>query len=298
MKILLLLGQSGVGKTTVAQELCKNEERYHFVDSFTDRQKRDKNEWGHIFVDSDYMDAMFKDPTLVAKTEIAHNRYCSLEYQFEKDKVNVYIVDLEGLNNVIDFFPQADIMTILLTKNNFTFDCDERTSRDIALPCREDVDFLIENEGSVKSTVGTINTLVTNDWFRKPSHKVTTIEDALEDIYEKRRYLDAIQQSLEYQKWHRDKDIYIKIVDYLSEKQYDDYDVKIVRDDDPSWDGEGCSYYVFALYKEEDLKWTDTDRIYGLVSKNIHDYCNMHNLGNFYWRFNIQVLWEDEFIGF
>ena len=205
---------------------------------------------------------------------------------------------MEGLNNVIDFFPQADIMTILLTKNNFTFDCDERTSRDIALPCREDVDFLIENEGSVKSTVGTINTLVTNDWFRKPSHKVTTIEDALEDIYEKRRYLDAIQQSLEYQKWHRDKDIYIKIVDYLSEKQYDDYDVKIVRDDDPSWDGEGCSYYVFALYKEEDLKWTDTDRIYGLVSKNIHDYCNMHNLGNFYWRFNIQVLWEDEFIGF
>lgn len=40
MKILLLLGQSGVGKTTVAQELCKNEERYHFVDSFTDRRKK------------------------------------------------------------------------------------------------------------------------------------------------------------------------------------------------------------------------------------------------------------------
>lgn len=298
MKILLLLGQSGVGKTTIAKELCKDE-KYNFVNSYTDRPARTKNgeeEWGHIFVNTNHMDFILKDSTLVAKSCIDAHRYCALEYQFVENKINVYIVDLNGLNDVIHHFPRADIMTVLITKSNFTIDDDLRTSRDIALPCREDVDFLIENNNTVSSAAGTINVLVNHDWFRKPSHVAKTIEDALKDVYEARRYLDEIQASLKFQRWHRDKEIYVELVDFLSKQKYD-YDVKIVRDDDPSLDGESCPYYIFVLYKEKELQWVDTDAIYSKVSKYIHQFNDENDLDKFYFRCDIQVLWEGEFIG-
>lgn len=295
MKILLLLGQSGVGKTSIAKELCKDS-RYNFIDSFTDRPKRNKKEWGHIFVNIDYMDVMLKDPTLVAKTFIHEHRYCALEYQFVEDKINIYIVDLDGLNDVIHHFPHADIMTVLITKDNFTIDDDLRTNRDISLPCREDVDFLINNDTTITSAAGTINVLVSHDWFRKPSHKAKTIEDALEDVYEARRYLDEVNASLQFQRWNRDKKIYFQLIDYLSKQEYT-YDIKIVRDDEPLLDDESCPYYIYALYKEEKLQWTDTDTIYHEITKYIHDFNEENRLDKFYWRCDIKVVWEEDFIG-
>ena len=60
MKIILLAGQSGSGKTSVGRELAKNEDKYNFVHSYTDRQMRETNEYGHTFVDSKEMDSLLK----------------------------------------------------------------------------------------------------------------------------------------------------------------------------------------------------------------------------------------------
>ena len=294
MKILLLLGVSGVGKTSIAKELYKNEDRYHYVSSFTDRLMRENNEWGHTFVNSDYMDLMFKDSNLVAKTTIDEDRYCVLNYQFDKDKVNIYITDLAGLNDVISFFPYADIMSILITRDRYSLadKTGERSRRNILLPCREDVDFLIENDSSIRSAVETIDTLVCNDWFRKPSHKATTIEDALKKVDDKRRHLNEIERSLQFQRWYRDKNIYIDIFNYLLEQDYDDFNIKIIKDNNPSWGDDECPYYFFVLYEEKDTSWVDSDRIYSLVLKHLHEYCDLHNLDMFYLRCDIEVLWE------
>ena len=63
MKIILLAGQSGSGKTSIGRELAKNEDKYNFVHSYTDRQMRETNEYGHTFVNSKEMDLLLKRPS-------------------------------------------------------------------------------------------------------------------------------------------------------------------------------------------------------------------------------------------
>jgi guanylate kinase len=47
--IICLIGQSGSGKTTIAKELEKI--GYYILQSYTTREPRSENEWGHTFVD-------------------------------------------------------------------------------------------------------------------------------------------------------------------------------------------------------------------------------------------------------
>ena len=102
MKIILMCGMSGSGKTTIAKKLCeKYNERYNFIFSYTDRGKRNKDEWGHIFVNSILMDDILEYENIVAQSKINKKRYCSIFSQFDKDKINLYIVDVNGINDVI-----------------------------------------------------------------------------------------------------------------------------------------------------------------------------------------------------
>ncbi|MDV7402737.1 hypothetical protein RZS08_65550, partial [Arthrospira platensis SPKY1] len=54
-KIICLCGESGSGKTTIAELLEK--EGYNYIQSYTTRKARFEGEKGHIFVDEPPMDS-------------------------------------------------------------------------------------------------------------------------------------------------------------------------------------------------------------------------------------------------
>ena len=149
MKILLICGESGVGKSTIAYELSKNND-YSLVRSITDRPRRTK-EMDHIFVDKDTMDyAPVKD--IVAYTKIDGYRYCTLFRQFHSEKINVYVVDSPGLRDVRLAFPKADIASVLIKRNNVYIDAN-RKNRSIEVPTEKDVTFTINNNTTIENAV-------------------------------------------------------------------------------------------------------------------------------------------------
>ena len=295
MKIILLAGQSGSGKTSVGRELAKNEDKYNLIQSYTDRQMRETNEYGHTFVNSKEMDFLLKRDDVVASTQIREKRYCTIKSQFDKDKINIYIVDAHGINDTIEAFPRADIMTILIMRDSIDVES-ERVERDVAIPLREDVDFLINNDTSIESAAATIDVLVNADLFSKPSHVFHTIEDSLEAIYEQRRYLQQIEKSLEEQRWYRDQSLYSQLINYVNKQIKKDFDVTIKKDHEPQWNGEDCVYTVIALYKD-DIMPAETFRINELLSKHVYDFCSENDCMDIMYRTYIDSDWvglEDE----
>lgn len=296
MRIILLTGQSGTGKTSIGRELAKNEEKYNFVHSYTDRPMRTYDEWGHTFVESKYMDLLLERNDIVAQTQIKEKRYCTIKSQFDENKINIYTVDINGVNDTLKAFPRADIMTILLRRNDSDVDY-ERVNRDVAVPPREDVDFLIDNNSSIESAAATINVLVNADLFNKPSRILKTIEDSLEAVYEQRRYLQKIEESLEEQRWYRDKPLYNQLIDYVNECIREEFDVEIKKDYEPQWDGDNCVFTIVAYYKD-DLMPSETYRLTELLSKYAYNFCFENDCMDLMYRTYIDNNWigiEDDY---
>ena len=91
--IYLIIGKSGVGKTSVIHELCK---RYNLseVISYTTRKRRLNEGNTHIFIDKRTFESM-KD-NLVAFTEFDDNFY-GVDAQSIEDN-DLYAIDLQGIN--------------------------------------------------------------------------------------------------------------------------------------------------------------------------------------------------------
>jgi guanylate kinase len=91
-KIILLMGQSGVGKSSVADCLCRKYQMAE-VKSYTTREKRPGNDNTHIFLSEQEFD---KIPVqdIVAYTEFAGHRYCATRQQV--DDSDIYVVDPDG----------------------------------------------------------------------------------------------------------------------------------------------------------------------------------------------------------
>lgn len=215
MKVLLLVGDSGVGKTTIAKELCKND-KYNYIASYTDREKRFDKEWGHVFVTKDFMSEILAKDDIVASTKIGDTNYCALKSQFMNDVINVYIVDEEGMNKTIKNLPDADIVTILVTKEDVDVH-KERRNRNVNVPTKN-IDFTIHNDYHISTAVGTINVLLntTNSFNKKNSEE--TIEQAVKELYDKSDAIDRIINNLNIQKWERDKPIYDEMIYYINGK--------------------------------------------------------------------------------
>ena len=298
MKIILITGMSGVGKTTIAKKLCKNNDKYNFIFSYTDRVVRERNEFGHTFVDSSYMDLLLERNDIVAQTKIEKNRYCTIEPQFDENKVNVYIVDAYGINDTVKAFPTADIMSILIKRREIEVDC-IRQDRDVCVPAREDVDFCIDNNGKVESVVNTINALVNFDLFNKPSHIVETIEDKLEYIDSQYRCLDEIRESLLKQLWYKYEGLYRKLCIYVEEKVNEEFDfnVKVTPDEAPDFDGEYLTFNVIGVYDNPDIGWDVLNKITELLSYHAHTYCSDNNISNaLAYRLYIGTYDEEEYV--
>lgn len=293
MKILLILGKSGSGKTTIAEGLCKDKDKYHFIDSYTDRPKRDVNETGHTFVDRGQMDVLLKGDDVVASTEINGKRYCTIKSQFDENRVNVYIVDLYGINDTIEAFPDADIMTLLVTRETNDINDEIRMGRDVALPVRDDVDFVLENSGSIESSVGTVNVLVNLDLFSKPARHFRSIEEALDMVNRDMNYLENIEMSLEKQLWYRDESIYKQITNYVN-NQLTNYDATIIPYTEPIYEGDGYVYPLIARYTESKDP-IDVYRLIELINKYAYQFCFDNNYEKILSRLYISAEWVDDY---
>ena len=111
-KILLLVGKSGTGKTTIANRLVK---KYGFkqVLSYTTRPPRYRQETGHLFVN----DENFKKLDLVAYTLFNGYHYGATQQQVED--CDVYVIDRDG---VIEFHNKytgdKKVMSVLITADD------------------------------------------------------------------------------------------------------------------------------------------------------------------------------------
>ena len=89
-KILLIVGASGTGKTSVAERL---EQQYGLksVCSYTTREKRSDGEYGHIFVTEEE----FSKLSLAGYSEYAGNRYGATTEQIESS--DLWVIDMAGI---------------------------------------------------------------------------------------------------------------------------------------------------------------------------------------------------------
>lgn len=166
MKVLLLNGLSGSGKSFIAKEMVnRNPDNYKLIKSFTTRPKRDYNDTDHIFVSkSDMLRGMvFKK--YVARTTINDNFYCAFESQFDDEKINIYIVDDYGVLDLKNNMQDADILTIRIIRDNINVDDDRKRRFKYILPnsCSS-FDYIIENNGTIDEVINKIEDSLPRTW--------------------------------------------------------------------------------------------------------------------------------------
>ncbi len=144
MKVLLITGASGSGKTTIGSKLNDNDFHFNFIRSFTDRPRRiNENQTDHHFISKKIMDFMLTYE-VVASTTINGYRYCTTYSQFDDDKINIYIVDKKGINDIKQVFKDAQFFSVLVQKDNINID-QSRKDRNVIIPNMEEVDFVLNN---------------------------------------------------------------------------------------------------------------------------------------------------------
>lgn len=94
-KIYCIVGNSGVGKTTLVKELLKRHPHWKAVESYTTRPPRFEGEPGHIFVTKEEMANLRRDNLLVTYAE-----YDGFEYGATADMINesdLYVIEPSGV---------------------------------------------------------------------------------------------------------------------------------------------------------------------------------------------------------
>lgn len=115
--IVLLVGKSGVGKTTIANEL-KNLYHWNSVQSYTDRPKRYDGEEGHTFLSKEEFDKILWTD-MVAYTNFDGHRYCATKKQV--DESQIYIIDPAGIKFFKNHYKgEKKIIVAYVTTSFFT----------------------------------------------------------------------------------------------------------------------------------------------------------------------------------
>lgn len=113
-KIICLVGESGCGKSSVAEKLERY--GYNYILSYTDRKKRIKDEKGHIFIDVSYETwiSMHKDSEIIAETIFDKHHYWSTKDQYKNKGISVYTVDPRGVKDLRKLKNDIEIIAIYL----------------------------------------------------------------------------------------------------------------------------------------------------------------------------------------
>lgn len=91
--LILLVGKSGSGKTTIAN-YCEKNLWMKQVQSYTTRKPRYDGEGGHTFIT---MEEYMKLPDKVATTDFDGNYYCATQQQC--DDADIYVIDPHGIES-------------------------------------------------------------------------------------------------------------------------------------------------------------------------------------------------------
>lgn len=128
-RLILLVGPSGSGKTTIAKELEKL--GYNIIHSYTNREPREPNEWGHTFIsagnwyeegiysgwinDNEEETSIHENEMIAYFSEYDMNKvYFATYEQYQGKGTSIYIVDPDGANQVKDNVKDAEVVTIFL----------------------------------------------------------------------------------------------------------------------------------------------------------------------------------------
>jgi guanylate kinase len=116
-RIIGLIGESGSGKTTVAKILEKK--GYNVIHSYTTRKAREKDEWGHIFINQN--DISFDDDFTIVRYSHAQpehiiayvyyndNHYWATREQCLGHGNSIYVIDPVGF---VDLLTKVDLPVI------------------------------------------------------------------------------------------------------------------------------------------------------------------------------------------
>lgn len=165
MMILLLLGQSGTGKTTISKALNNNYHYFNLIKSYTTRFRRSIEDRDHIFIRKHNLLYKMFNEDVVASTVIDGELYCSFPNQFEENKINIYTVDDRGALNVINYFDKDEVLIIRLRRDNIDIE-KERANRNLneVIPDNCPNINIIENNLSVHHACLDIISLCSHKW--------------------------------------------------------------------------------------------------------------------------------------
>ena len=171
-KILCIVGESGTGKTTIADYI---EFWYNIpmIRSYTDREPRSADENSHTFLSKEQYDSL-DEKDMLAHTVFGENRYCCLHSDIKH--MNTYVIDENGLEMLKEnHSDKYNIKSLRVTRRQDDRIKDvtgERIERDknrfnIRL---EKFDYIIQNKGPLPVLHSYIDGIV-EDFFNVPARE-------------------------------------------------------------------------------------------------------------------------------
>lgn len=109
-KVFLLMGYSGSGKTEVAKAL--EGRGYNILQSYTTRQPRHENEWGHIFASDEVYEQLDRENQVAAYSYFDGNHYFSTKDQI--NSTDIYVVDPDGIKDLKEAVKDVEFVVVYL----------------------------------------------------------------------------------------------------------------------------------------------------------------------------------------
>ena len=161
-RVLLVNGGSGVGKSTVVGMLCSGWEAFRQVMSITSRKRRGEDD-DHVFMGRDEVEGLIESDEVVDWTEVGGELYCTTLDCFREDKINVYIVDDEGVEK--EWGSEFDVLKVRLVGKSWVDD-EERVGRVVNWLGDENFDFVVQVRGDVEDVAwDLVEFCVDNRWL-------------------------------------------------------------------------------------------------------------------------------------